>query len=110
MITGRKRNLAGTAYTAIINEPATLEEALACEQAEVWQQAANDEMTSLRANNTWTLEEPPPGAAPIPVKWVFKVKRDPAGNVERYRARLVAKGFRQKEGIDYDEVFAPVLT
>lgn len=107
-ITGRKRNLAGAAHMAVIHEPATLDEALASEQAELWQQAANDEMASLQANNTWELEPVPPGVKPIPVKWVFKVKRDAAGNVERYKARLVAKGFRQREGIDYEEVFAPV--
>jgi hypothetical protein len=105
---GRKRNLAGSARMAIIHEPTTLEEALASEQAELWQQAADDEMTSLLANGTWELEELPPGVKPIPVKWVFKVKRDASGNIERYKARLVAKGFRQCEGIDYEEVFAPV--
>jgi hypothetical protein len=107
-ISGHKRNLAGSAHTAIINEPATLEEALASDQAELWQQAADDEMASLLANGTWELETVPPGVKPIPVKWVFKIKRDAAGNVERYKARLVAKGFRQREGIDYEEVFAPV--
>ena len=107
-ITGRKREVAGSAHTAVLHEPANLEEALASDQGELWQQAADDEMASLIANGTWELEPVPPGVKPIPVKWVFKIKRDSNGNVERYKARLVAKGFRQQEGIDYDEVFAPV--
>jgi ribonuclease HI len=108
MITGRKRNLAGTAYTASQAEPATMEEALAGEQAGEWKQAMDEEMASLLANQTWTLEPPPADVKPIPVKWVYKIKRDAVGNIERYKARLVVKGFRQREGIDYQEVFAPV--
>ena len=91
-----------------LSEPLTREEALRSADAEQWQQAMADEMASLLANNSWTLEKVPKGINPIPVKWVFKIKRDSAGNVERYKARLVAKGFRQQEGIDYNEVFAPV--
>ena len=96
------------ALSAVIDEPATMSEALSGEHAELWKQAMADEIASLLANNTWSLEFPPRNATPIPVKWVYKVKRDSAGNIERFKARLVAKGFKQQHGIDYNEVFAPV--
>jgi hypothetical protein len=100
---------AGTALIATeMQEPNTLEEALSSEYTEQWQAAMDDEMSSLLANKTWTLEPLPPGKTAIPVKWVYKIKRNKDGSIDRFKARLVAKGFRQKEFIDYNEVFAPV--
>ena len=96
------------ALSAQIVEPATMHEALSGELGEKWQEAMDEKMASLLENGTWVLEYPPAGVQPIPVKWVYKVKRDTAGNIERFKARLVAKGYRQQEGIDYNEVFAPV--
>jgi ATP-binding cassette subfamily B (MDR/TAP) protein 1 len=67
-----------------------------------------EEMESLHKNNTWELVECPKGAKPVPVKWVFKIKRDATGNIERFKARLVAKGYKRREGIDFTEFYAPV--
>lgn len=91
-----------------IPEPATYAQALAGEHSEQWQQAMDDEMASLLSLGTWELATLPAGARALPVKWVYKVKRDPKGNLERFKARLVVKGFAQRPGIDFQEVFAPV--
>jgi transposase InsO family protein len=88
-------------------EPETVEEALSGPDSEFWRQAINEELASLHSNQTWTLAKLPDGAKPIPVRWIFKIKRDAKGNIERYKARLVAKGFMQREGIDFTEVYAP---
>jgi len=70
--------------------------------------AMNEEIGAIERNNTWELTDLPKGARPIGVKWVYKKKTNVEGEVERYKARLVVKGYKQKEGVDYDEVFAPV--
>ncbi len=59
-------------------------------------------------NNRWTLVPLPPGRKPVSCKWVFKIKQGVNGEVERYKARLVARGFTQTYGVDYNETFAPV--
>lgn len=64
---------------------------------------------SLLKNQTWILVEKPRDHKLIDNKWVFKVKRHPDGKVERFKARLVACGFTQEYGIDYEETFSPVV-
>lgn len=93
---------------ASVDEPQTIQEALSSPAASMWKQAMDEEMQQLYTNKTWTLQELPKGAEPIPCKWVFKIKRNERGEIERYKARLVAKGYKQVQGVDFDEVYAPV--
>lgn len=75
----------------------------------LWKVAIDDEMVSLIENNTWELVQLPDDRKAIECKWMFKLKKKPDGSIARYKARLVAQGFSQRYGIDYDEVFAPVV-
>ncbi|KAJ8517721.1 hypothetical protein ONZ45_g5159 [Pleurotus djamor] len=89
-------------------EPRSLAEAKLCADWEQWKAAIEEELKTLRAAGTWRLVEPPAGANIVGSKWVFKAKKDVAGNVVRYKARLVAQGFSQVPGVDYFDMFAPV--
>ena len=73
-----------------------------------WLEAMEDEMKSIKTNDIWNLEIIPKGAKTVGCKWVYKTKYDSKGNIERFKARLVVKGFTQREGIDYNETFSPV--
>jgi len=74
-----------------------------------WMTAMHEEMEALHKNKTWELVTLPQGRKPIGNKWVYKIKRNNDDQVERYRARLVVKGYAQKEGIDFNEIFSPVV-
>ncbi|KAL4311612.1 hypothetical protein GQ457_01G021040 [Hibiscus cannabinus] len=90
------------------DEPKTYQEAVVSPDSGKWLEAMRSEMDSMSENQVWTLVEPPEGIKPIGCKWVFKKKTDMDGNVQTYQGRLVAKGFRQIHGVDYDETFSPV--
>jgi hypothetical protein len=86
-------------------EPTSFQEA---QTHECWRKAMLDEMTTIEPNGTWELVGAPPGHHLIGLKWVFKTKRDAADIITKHKARLVVKGYVQQQGVDFDEVFAPV--
>ncbi|KAJ9553489.1 hypothetical protein OSB04_017534 [Centaurea solstitialis] len=74
-----------------------------------WRNAMAEEYSALMRNGTWTLVPRVPNSNVVDSKWVYKLKRDQTGAIKRYKARLVARGFRQQPGIDYQETFSPVV-
>ncbi|MCO5546836.1 hypothetical protein L7F22_000273 [Adiantum nelumboides] len=88
-------------------EPLTYKEAKTCKHSSKWELAMQEEIKALHANDTWDLVELPKGRKAIPNKWVYKIKTVDAK--PKYKARLVAKGYAQTKGIDFQEVFFPVV-
>ena len=74
-----------------------------------WKSAMQAEIDSIRHNQTWSLVPLPPDKKAISSKWVYKLKPGTTGNPTRYKARIVARGFEQQDGVDFLETFAPVV-
>ncbi|XP_048442574.1 uncharacterized mitochondrial protein AtMg00820-like [Pyrus x bretschneideri] len=72
-----------------------------------WQQAMTAKLNALQQNNTWTLVPLHAGYKPIGCKWVYRIKYQSDGTIDCYKARVVAKGYTQVEGVDYIEMFSP---
>ncbi|WVZ83397.1 hypothetical protein U9M48_030555 [Paspalum notatum var. saurae] len=90
---------------ALGDEPAMAKEANCVKE---WREAMLEEMASIEHNKTWSLVDLPGGHRVIGLKWVFKLKRDEHRDISKYKARLMAKGYVQRQGIDYEEVFTPI--
>ena len=86
-------------YREVLSSPAKVE----------WMDAMKDELSYMDKNSVWELVDLPPGRKAIGNKWVLKVKHKADGSIDKYKTRLVVKGFTQQEGIDYDETFFPVV-
>ena len=89
------------------DNPATYRQAMARQDKDFWLEAVDVEVAALKALQVFSEVDPPPGVRPLPSKLVFGIKRDLEGNIDKYKVRLVAKGFRQVAGRDYDDVYAP---
>ena len=92
-----------------ILEPQSYKQALKSPDSPEWQKAMDDELQSLRENEVYEIVPRPRGQKIVDSRWVFKVKSNAEGNLERYKARLAAKGYLQTEGVDYDEIFSPIV-
>ena len=101
--------LASAAEEESKQSPQSAWEALRGEHKEEWKLAMDSEMASLRENGVYELVDRPKGKKVVKSKWVFRVKKNERGEIEKYKARVVAKGYSQVEGVDYDQTFSPTV-
>ena len=90
------------------DEPQSFKEAISTPKAPFWKEAVNSEIESILQNHTWELVDLPLGCKPLGYKWIFKRKLKADGSIDKYKARLVVKGYKQKEGVDYFDTYSPV--
>ena len=91
--------------TMIQVEPSSFEDVV---KEQVWKDAMAKEYESIVKNDVWDVVPRPNGNSILTPKWFFKIKHGINSSIEKYKARFVARGFSQKEGEDYDDIFAPV--
>jgi hypothetical protein len=107
-----KRNVASKyarLAMAVNKEPLTFDEAISGPDASLWKEAIDSELNALIKNETWEVVPKQSSMREISVKWIFKHKLNADGSVDRCKARLVTRDFSQIAGIDYDDVYAPVV-
>ena len=91
--------------TIVQSEPGTFEEVV---KHQVWKDVMHEEYESIMKNDVWDVVPRPKDKSVVTSKWLYKIKHGADGSVENYKAKFVARGFSQKEGIEYDDIFAPV--
>lgn len=92
-----------------MTNPETYEEAISRKGSAMWIKAIRDELDAHRENQTWIMDVLPEGKTALGCRWVFKIKDSNSDEKLRYKARLCTKGSSQKPGIDYKEIFAPMV-
>ena len=92
----------------INNEPNSYLQAIQSSHRNQWEIAMRSEIESIHNANTWTLVPLPYGRQTVGSKWIYKIKRNSSGEIDKFKARLVAQGYSQQEGVDFHETYAPV--
>ena len=87
------------------SEPSSFEEAVG---SQVWKDAMMEQYQSIIKNDVWDIVPRPTKKSVVTSKWIYKIKHAADGSIDKFKARFVARGFSQKEGIDYTETFAPI--
>ena len=95
--------------TEMVEKELKYEDVIRSKDSEKWLKAMNDEIKSIKMHDTWEICKLPKGKKSIKCRWLFKIKRNPDNTISKYKARLCAKGFTQKYGVDYFDIFAPVI-
>ena len=93
----------------LVPDPNSYKQAIKSKDNEHWKNAMCEEINSMYKNQAWKLVDPPKGASIVGCRWVYKKKLDNKGKLVKYKARLVAQGFSQKYGSNFDEVYSPVV-
>ena len=90
------------------DEPQNFKEAMSTPEAPLWKKVVNSEIESILQNHTWELVDLPLGCKPLGYKWIFKRKMKADGSIDKYKAQLVVKSYKQKEDVDYFNTYSPV--
>nr|GEU31627.1 peroxidase 9 [Tanacetum cinerariifolium] len=90
------------------NEPTSYREAVTSSKWNQWKEAIKSEIDYILQNHTWELVDLAPGCKPLGYKWIFKKKMKADGTIDKYKSRLVIKGYRQRDGLDYFDTYSPI--
>jgi len=100
---------ASVAQADTASELQTYKEAMSCPDAIDWDAACEDKMCSFNSMGVYEVVLQPKDRKVVGSKWVFRIKQGPDGTVQKYKACVIAQGFTQVEGLDYDQTFAPII-